>query len=62
MGKQHTHNFVAEKYTVQKSDTEYIGNAQFKTVILDVEKVLLFCTRCGERLDDTPTTPTKEKE
>lgn len=51
--KEHEHSFVAEKYTVQESKNEYIGNSRYQAVILDVEKVLLFCKGCGKKIEAT---------
>lgn len=51
MSKEHEHNFVAEKYTVQESSDVYVGNSRYQSVILDVQKVLLFCTKCGEKIE-----------
>lgn len=63
MGKEHEHNFVAEKYTVQESKNEYIGNSRYQVVTLDIQKVVLFCTRCGQRLEQpTPSSVESEKE
>ena len=52
MSKEHEHNFVAERYTVQESRSMYMGNYKYQTAILDIEKVLLFCTKCGEKIEE----------
>lgn len=51
MSKEHEHNFVAETYTVQESKSMYMGNSEYQTAILNIEKVLLFCTKCGEKVE-----------
>lgn len=51
--KEHEHNFIAERYTEQKSTNVYQSNHRYQTARLNIEKVLLFCTKCGLRLYDS---------
>ncbi len=51
MSKEHEHNFVAEKYNVQELKSIYVGNSRYTSEVLKNERVLLFCTKCGEKID-----------
>ena len=48
MSKEHEHNFVAEKYQVQEYVHEYASGGKYDTAILSHQRVMLFCTKCGE--------------
>lgn len=51
MSKEHEHDFVAEKYIVQKTKSDYIGDSGYKVSILNIEKVILFCRKCGHKIE-----------
>ena len=62
MSREHEHNYVAEKYAVQELERQYTGNRVYKTAIIENERVLLFCTKCGHKIDHDTTNKTEEVE
>jgi len=45
------HEYLAEKYTVQEYRSAYLGEYKWEPVIVNVDMVLLFCRKCGDRID-----------
>lgn len=45
--KDHEHNYVAEKYTVQVEYSTYLSAGECATGIKEVQHILIFCTKCG---------------
>jgi len=62
MSKEHEHNFVAETYEVQELSNVYVGNKRYASEILKHQRVLLFCTKCGEKIEATPDQSDMEKK
>lgn len=54
--KEHIHNYVAEKYVVQKEFSTYQSSGKYYNGIKEVQHVLIFCTKCGDRKEMTKDT------
>lgn len=42
------HNYVSEKIKEPVRKTKYISSGKYDICTLDIEKIVIFCTKCGD--------------